>query len=52
MNIAVPTSDLDKIQASSLQVPDEPGMSIAGLSVFHELHCLVRLTAVIVEIVG
>lgn len=42
MNIAVPASDLDRIQASSIAVPDEPGMYVAGLSVFHELHCLVR----------
>jgi hypothetical protein len=42
MNIAVPGSDLKKIQTSSISVPGEPGTFVAGLSVFHELHCLVR----------
>ncbi|KAJ4297957.1 hypothetical protein N0V90_005856 [Kalmusia sp. IMI 367209] len=43
MNIAVPASDLQKINTKSIQVPGEPGMYIAGLSVYHELHCLKRL---------
>jgi hypothetical protein len=41
MNIAVPASDLDKIHTRSVGVPGEPGMYVAGLSVYHELHCLV-----------
>jgi hypothetical protein len=41
MNIAVPASDLKKINAESIPIPGEPGMYIAGLSVYHELHCLV-----------
>ena len=41
MNIAVPASDLKKIHAESIAVPGEPGMYVAGLSVYHELHCLV-----------
>lgn len=41
MNIAVPKSDLDKIGASSIAVPNTEDEYVAGLSVFHELHCLV-----------
>lgn len=43
MNIAVPASDLERVGTSSIAVPGEPGKYIAGLSVFHELHCLKRL---------
>ncbi|KAH8821356.1 hypothetical protein F5884DRAFT_827610 [Xylogone sp. PMI_703] len=42
MNIAVPKSDLDKIGADSIGVPGTDKY-IAGLSVYHELHCLKRL---------
>lgn len=41
MNIAVSKSDLDKIGADSIKVPGEEGEYIAGLGVYHELHCLV-----------
>jgi hypothetical protein len=41
MNIAVPKSDLDKIGANSIAVPGTD-QYIAGLGVYHELHCLVR----------
>jgi hypothetical protein len=41
MNIAVPGSDLEKIGAESIKVPGQPDQYIAGLGVFHELHCLV-----------
>jgi hypothetical protein len=44
MNIAVPASDLKKINARSIAVPGEPDKYIAGLSVYHELHCLVSST--------
>lgn len=43
MNIAVPASDLERLDISSVKAPGQPGMYIAGLSVFHELHCLKRL---------
>lgn len=43
MNIIVPASDLKKIKTASIGVPGEPGDYIAGLSVYHELHCLVSL---------
>lgn len=43
MNIAVPKSDLDRIDTASIPIPDTKSMYFAGLSVFHELHCLVRL---------
>jgi len=42
MNIAVPASDLEKIGADSIAVPGTDNEFIAGLGVFHELHCLVR----------
>ena len=41
MNIAVPKSDLS---AHSIPIPGRPGYDIAGLGVFHELHCLVRVS--------
>jgi hypothetical protein len=41
MNIAVAKSDLDKIGADSIKVPGEENQYIAGLGVYHELHCLV-----------
>jgi hypothetical protein len=43
MNIAVPHSDLEKVGAESIKVPDQQNQYIAGLGVFHELHCLVSL---------
>ncbi|KND87851.1 hypothetical protein TOPH_07439 [Tolypocladium ophioglossoides CBS 100239] len=43
MNIAVPKSDLDRVGAASIRIPDTDNMYFAGLSVFHELHCLKRL---------
>ena len=42
MNIGVSGSDLKKIGGDSIPVPGEPDKYIAGLSVYHELHCLVR----------
>lgn len=41
MNIAVSKSDLDRLGASSIAVPDTEDEYVAGLSLFHELHCLV-----------
>jgi hypothetical protein len=41
MNIGIPKSDLDRIGATSIPVPGMDGWYIAGLIVFHELHCLV-----------
>jgi hypothetical protein len=41
MNIGVSKSDLDKIGADSIAVPGTD-MFVGGLSVYHELHCLVR----------
>ncbi|KAI9752324.1 MAG: hypothetical protein M4579_005667 [Chaenotheca gracillima] len=43
MNIALPKSDLDRIGATSIPLPGDQNMFIAGLGVFHELHCLKRL---------
>lgn len=43
MNIAVPKSDLDRINADSIPVPSTHDQYITGLSVFHQLHCLKRL---------
>ncbi|KAM7185569.1 protein of unknown function (DUF3328) domain containing protein [Rhypophila sp. PSN 637] len=43
MNIAVPKSDLERIGTHSIPIPDMDEMYFAGLSVFHELHCLKRL---------
>ncbi|KAL1988312.1 hypothetical protein VTN96DRAFT_9995 [Rasamsonia emersonii] len=43
MNIAVPKSDLDRINADSIPVPGSQDQYIAGLSVFHELYCLKHL---------
>ncbi|KAF4628749.1 hypothetical protein G7Y89_g9408 [Cudoniella acicularis] len=43
MNIAVSGSDLDRIGASSIPIPDQEGQYVAGLNVFHELHCLKRI---------
>jgi hypothetical protein len=42
MNIAVSGSDLEKIGGDSIPIPGAPDKYIAGLGVFHELHCLVR----------
>lgn len=41
MNIGVAKSDLDRIGTTSIPVPGTDDWYIAGLSVFHELHCLV-----------
>ncbi len=41
MNIAISKSDLDKIGAESIKVPNRDDQYIAGLGVYHELHCLV-----------
>jgi len=43
MNIAVPKSDIERIGSTSIPIPDMEGMYFAGLSVFHELHCIVSL---------
>ncbi|KAK4238782.1 hypothetical protein C8A03DRAFT_33178 [Achaetomium macrosporum] len=43
MNIAVPKSDLDRVGTASIRIPGTDNMYFAGLSVFHELHCLKRL---------
>lgn len=40
MNIGVPKSDLDKIGSRSIPIPGTD-LYFAGLSVFHELHCIV-----------
>jgi hypothetical protein len=42
MNIAVPPWDLAKTGTSSIRIPNTDTY-FAGLSVFHELHCLKRL---------
>lgn len=41
MNIIVPATDLEKIGTTSIPIPGQSGNYIAGLSVYHELHCLV-----------
>lgn len=41
MNIAVPKSDLDRIGSHSIPITDTDNMYFGGLSVFHELHCIV-----------
>lgn len=41
MNMALPGSDLRKLGATSIPVPEHEDTYIAGLSVYHELHCLV-----------
>jgi hypothetical protein len=41
MNIAVSGDDLSRIGASSIAIPGQKDSYIAGLSVYHELHCLV-----------
>lgn len=43
MNMALPGSDLRRLETTSIPVPDRDDTYIAGMSVFHELHCLVRL---------
>ncbi|ETS78823.1 hypothetical protein PFICI_08676 [Pestalotiopsis fici W106-1] len=43
MNIAVPKSDIERIGATSIPIPDTDNMYFAGLGVFHELHCIKRL---------
>ena len=41
MNMALPGSDLRRLGTTSIPVPDRDDTYIAGMSVFHELHCLV-----------
>jgi hypothetical protein len=41
MNIAVSGSDLQKIGGKSIPIPGEKDKYLGGLSVYHELHCLV-----------
>ncbi|KAE9980783.1 hypothetical protein EG328_012031 [Venturia inaequalis] len=43
MNIIVPATDLEKIGTTSIPIPGQSGNYIAGLSVYHELHCLKRI---------
>ncbi|KAI0394338.1 hypothetical protein F5Y17DRAFT_428020 [Xylariaceae sp. FL0594] len=43
MNIAVHKSDLRRVGSHSIPIPGTEDMYFAGLSVFHELHCLKRL---------
>ena len=43
MNMALAGSDLRRLGTTSILVPDRDDTYIAGMSVFHELHCLVRL---------
>lgn len=47
MNIAVSKDDLDKIGADSIKIPGEENQYIAGLGVYHELHCLVSTLAAV-----
>ncbi|TRX94277.1 hypothetical protein FHL15_004744 [Xylaria flabelliformis] len=41
MNVAVHKSDLARIDTHSIPIPGMKDMYFAGLSVFHELHCIV-----------
>ncbi|KAI0188739.1 hypothetical protein EV127DRAFT_512740 [Xylaria flabelliformis] len=43
MNVAVHKSDLARIDTHSIPIPGMKDMYFAGLSVFHELHCIKRL---------
>ncbi|CAD6576148.1 MAG: hypothetical protein ASARMPRED_007619 [Alectoria sarmentosa] len=43
MNMPLPGSDLRRLGTTSIPVPDRDDTYIAGMSVFHELHCLKRL---------
>lgn len=50
MNIAVPKSDIEQIGATSIPIPDTNDMYFAGLSVFHELHCIVSPACVDLDV--